>query len=378
MFQLKKREKKMDVDAWVQSFLHTMGVIYDGKDETPHVEQYLDKMEVKDFDESLGPLVDNCTKVGVILDFDGTLSFLARTPSLAIIPPETKRVLERLSNINDCHVAVISGRNLEDLQAKVGVEGITYGGNHGLEILHPDGTRFNHPMPTGYKERLEKLEEELKEKCTEDGVWVENKGLLVAWHYREVPKEKRDNLYQIASSIYDKHGFEFFNVSKRLENVPPLGWDRGRSSIHILRSIFGVDWEERVQVIYAGDSAADEIAMEILKGVAYTYKVVNEDTTAITKTWANARLQGPDSVLTMLRFLERKLSNRKIRRFQRNNSSSISSLNRGEEAVELSIVGETTETDIRPRAESLSLMNRKFRPRSQSQKFLTNLRQVKL
>ena len=35
------------------------------------------------------------------------------------------------------------------LQEKVGVEGITYGGNHGLEILHPDGTRFNHPMPPG-------------------------------------------------------------------------------------------------------------------------------------------------------------------------------------------------------------------------------------
>ena len=31
MFQLKKREKKMDVDAWVQAFLHTMGVIYDNK-----------------------------------------------------------------------------------------------------------------------------------------------------------------------------------------------------------------------------------------------------------------------------------------------------------------------------------------------------------
>ena len=40
-----------------------------------------------------------------------------------------------------------------------------------------------------------------------------------------------------------------------------------------------MDWEERVQVIYAGDSAADEIAMEILKGVAYTYKV----TTFLTK-----------------------------------------------------------------------------------------------
>ena len=45
-----------------------------------------------------------------------------------------------------------------------------------------------------------------------------------------------------------RHGYEFFNVSKRLENVPPVGWDRGRSSIHILRSIFGMDWEETVQV----------------------------------------------------------------------------------------------------------------------------------
>ena len=56
--------------------------------------------------------------------------------------------------------------------------------------------------------------------------------------------------------------------------------------------------------------------MEALKGVAYTFKVINEDTTAITKTWANSRLQGPDSVLMMLKFLERKLSGRKIRSFR--------------------------------------------------------------
>ena len=89
-------------------------------------------------------------------------------------------------------------------------------------------------------------------------------------------------------------------MSKRLENVPPVGWDRGRSSIHILRSLFGVDWEELVQVIYAGDSAADEFAMEVLKGVAYTYKVINEDTTALTKTWANSRLQVLKAYTTVL------------------------------------------------------------------------------
>ena len=48
--------------------------------------------------------------------------------------------------------------------------------------------------------------------------------------------------------------------------------------------------------------------MEALKGVAYTFKVINEDATGVTKTWANSRLQGPDAVLTMLKFLQRKLA----------------------------------------------------------------------
>ena len=64
----------------------------------------------------------------------------------------------------------------------------------------------------------------------------------------KVAKEEREELIEMVSEIYRKHDFEFMHVSKRIENVPPVGWDRGRSSIHILRSLFGVDWEEMVQV----------------------------------------------------------------------------------------------------------------------------------
>ena len=56
-------------------------------------------MGLEDFEQNLGKLVDTCTKLGIILDFDGTLSFLAQKPALAIIPPETRKALER-SNIN--------------------------------------------------------------------------------------------------------------------------------------------------------------------------------------------------------------------------------------------------------------------------------------
>ena len=45
-------------------------------------------------------------------------------------------------------------------------------------------------------------------------------------------------------------------------------------------------------MIYAGDSAADEIAIERLKGVAYTFRVINEDADVITKTNADYRLAG--------------------------------------------------------------------------------------
>lgn len=45
-----------------------------------------------EFDITLGNYVENCAKLMVFVDFDGTLSPLARTPELAFIPPETKKV----------------------------------------------------------------------------------------------------------------------------------------------------------------------------------------------------------------------------------------------------------------------------------------------
>lgn len=39
----------------------------------------------------------------------------------------------------------------------VGIENITYAGNHGLEILHPDGSKFVHPMPIQYESQVSDL-----------------------------------------------------------------------------------------------------------------------------------------------------------------------------------------------------------------------------
>ena len=73
--------------------------------------------------------------------------------------------MSRLSNMPDVFVAVISGRSVTNVKEMVGIEGITYAGNHGLEIIHPDGTRFTHPMPAEMEGKVGVLLEQLQQEC---------------------------------------------------------------------------------------------------------------------------------------------------------------------------------------------------------------------
>ena len=40
---------------------------------------------------------------------------------------------------------------------------------------------------------------------------------------------------------------------------------QGNAAIYILRSAFGVNWSDRLRIIYAGDDLTDEDAMQALK-----------------------------------------------------------------------------------------------------------------
>ena len=98
-------------------------------------------VQLEDFESYLGKYVGQDSILSLLLDYDGTLSPIAPHPDLATIPPETKKILERLANMPDVFIAVISGRSVNNVKAMVDIEGITYAGNHGLEIIHPDGTK---------------------------------------------------------------------------------------------------------------------------------------------------------------------------------------------------------------------------------------------
>ena len=65
----------------------------------------------------------------------------------------------------------------------------------------------------------------------------------ICLNFRSVDKLYVQTLLERAKAIYEKYDFEYLTVSKRIENSPPEGFNRGDTCIHILRSLFGVDWE---------------------------------------------------------------------------------------------------------------------------------------
>ncbi|KAH8339391.1 hypothetical protein KR074_004033 [Drosophila pseudoananassae] len=306
MARLRRREAECDVSHWMRCFLKAVGALEMDDVGTT----IMQPVSVDDFDDYLLKYIGYNHKLALLLDYDGTLAPIAPHPDLATLSPEIKNVLYKLSNHSDVYVAVISGRNVDNVKKMVGIEGITYAGNHGLEILHPDGSKFVHPMPIEYEKKVSDLLKALQDSVCRDGAWVENKGALLTFHYRETPNHLRGAMVDRARSLIEKYGFRATEAHCALEARPPVQWNKGRASIYILRTSFGVDWNERIKIIYVGDDLTDEDAMVALKGMARTFRVTSSD---IVKTAADHRLPSTDSVYTLLKWVERHFMGRKAR-----------------------------------------------------------------
>ncbi|XP_073820862.1 trehalose-6-phosphate synthase 1 [Musca autumnalis] len=306
MSRLRRRESECDVNHWMRCFLKAMGTLEMDDVGTTTMQP----VTVDDFDDYLLKYIGYNHKLALLLDYDGTLAPIAPHPDLATLSPEMKNLLFKLSNHSDVYVAIISGRNVDNVKKMVGIDGITYAGNHGLEILHPDGSKFVHPMPIEFENKVSELLKALQDTVCRDGAWVENKGALLTFHYRETPNQLRPAMIEKARSLMIKYGFRATEAHCALEARPPVQWNKGRASIYILRTSFGVDWSERIKIIYVGDDLTDEDAMIALKGMARTFRVTSSD---IVKTAADHRLPSTDSVYTMLKWVERHFMGRKAR-----------------------------------------------------------------
>ncbi|HCD37332.1 MAG TPA: trehalose-phosphatase, partial [Candidatus Omnitrophica bacterium] len=207
-------------------------------------------------------------------DYDGTLTPIVESPDKAVIPRKTMEILMGLSKNPHCRVAIISGRALKDIKNKIGMEGIIYAGNHGLEIKGPK-IKFKAPISQGYMTILKKIKAILKKKLSKiRGAIIEDKGLALSVHYRLV--DTKDTWlvktifhealvhYIVSNKIKIRPG------KKVLEIRPSLEWDKGKIVLWLLARRKFILGKEPCVPIYIGDDITDEDALKALKNAGLT------------------------------------------------------------------------------------------------------------
>ena len=287
---LRAREQRDNVDAWVESFLRN----------AVGARASLSPFTDKDFSAWLSDFIGS-HRLALFLDYDGTLCPLQDHPSQSKLSPPMRRTLNVCAERDDTDVAIISGRALRDIRSMVGNNQLSYAGNHGLEMSGPDMPEFVHEDLVHYRARAEELAEELKE-LSVDGAWIEAKGPTLTYHYRAVPENRRPALVNRAHEIINQAGYQARDAHCAVEARPPIGWDKGRAVLHVLRTRYGPSWSESVRVVYVGDDQTDEDAFRFLAGLAMTFRVGSAD----TPTAAGRRLPDVAAVQALLAWLGRR------------------------------------------------------------------------
>jgi alpha,alpha-trehalase len=233
--------------------------------------------------------------LGVFLDYDGTLTPIVSRPDLAVLPPATREALRELAT--RCTVAIVSGRDLADVQRLVDVTELFYSGSHGFDIAAPDGGRREHPRGADYLPALDAAQALLQERLAPvPGALVERKRFSLAAHFRlvgesDVPRvrEAVDDALAERPQLRLAHGKMVFELRPRIE------WHKGKAVrwlVEVIRDAGGGP----LTPLYIGDDVTDEDALEEIRADGIGVFVGESD----RQTAAHYRLADPTEVQRLL------------------------------------------------------------------------------
>jgi trehalose 6-phosphate phosphatase len=239
----------------------------------------------------------------LFLDYDGTLAPIASTPEEAFLPQENKLLLERLVKSPSVQIVVISGRALIDVKNMVGIKGLVYSGNHGWEIEGVD-IHFESLLSPDITAMMESIKYELAAKLSNvEGAFIEDKGMTLSVHYRQVPEDKEVLVKRLSQQTWQNYQrqnrIKVSQGKKVLEIRPPVDWDKGKAALWILRKQEILKGKNNVLPIYIGDDLSDEEAFIDLKGKAMTVLVADEQ----RPSQAEYFLKGTGEVTQFLKYL---------------------------------------------------------------------------
>jgi trehalose 6-phosphate phosphatase len=232
---------------------------------------------------AIARLAEHPGETALLLDVDGTLAPIVERPEDARVPDETRAELERL-RARYALVACVSGRPSDDARRVVGVDGLVYVGEHGLELA-PEAERWG-PILQNFGDRA--------------GWPPAHKRLSVSFHYRLEPDEAAavERLERVAEQALAE-GLRPRWGRKVLEVRPPVDADKGTAVRALLEQ------HKLRRALYAGDDSTDLDGFRGLDGLDYAVRVavVSAEGPSELGTAADLIVGGTEALLEILKQL---------------------------------------------------------------------------
>ena len=221
----------------------------------------------------------------LFLDFDGTLAPLQDDPDTVMLTDGAGPVLAQLADALEGAVALISGRDIADLARRVPAA-LWRIGNHGVNVLAPGA---------GAAARDDSAPDQLKTlfagiAAAHPGTRVEEKGSVIALHYRARPDLKQTLLDAVAGVPDTAEGYAV-QAGKMVIEAKPAGANKGEALTRLMQQ---QPFAGRVPLM-VGDDATDEDGFEAALALGGDGVKVGDG-----ETQAGYRLASPEAVCRWL------------------------------------------------------------------------------
>ena len=234
----------------------------------------------------------------IFLDYDGTLTPIVNDPDKAILSGNAREVLRRLAR--NYSVAVISGRDIKDIQKMVGIETIVYVGCHGFDIVDQEGKSRALSKGEHFLDTLDNAERDLRLAVEKfEGARVERKRFTITVHYRLMDENNITELERDFNEVlYRYPQLRKTGGKKVFEMRPDIEWDKGKAVRYILNKLCSNG--TTLVPIYIGDDITDEDAFRTINDTGIGIVVGKGQ----RNTEAHYRLSNTEETIRFLQMLD--------------------------------------------------------------------------
>ena len=271
ILKMQNRLKRYDIFTWTNDFFNQL----------EDIKKENDSLQVNYLDEStlnhIRGKYCHAKKRLFLIDYDGTLTPLVKTPEMAIMNDETRTILENLIADTRNTVIIISGRTREFMDELFKDLGAVLVAEHGFFTRYPGNHWVNNAeINLSWKDRIRPLLDDYIDRC--NGSVIEEKYSSMAWHYRNADEdiasmrinELKDDLREI---LVNETKLQVLEGNKVLE-IKSILYDKGSIASHIINN------DNYDFIIALGDDNTDEDLFKVIPESGFTIRVGSKPTNA--------------------------------------------------------------------------------------------------